>query len=43
MLAGALYGLRALPQRWLKQLDPAVRSACARQARELAALATSIA
>jgi ADP-ribosyl-[dinitrogen reductase] hydrolase len=43
MLGGALYGLPGLPQRWLRQLDPAVRAACARQARELAALATSIA
>lgn len=37
MLAGALYGLEALPGRWLKALDPAVRAACAIQARRLVA------
>ncbi len=37
MLAGALYGMPALPQPWLKALDPAVRRACARQARALLA------
>ncbi|MCK9388223.1 MAG: ADP-ribosyl-[dinitrogen reductase] hydrolase [Sulfuritalea sp.] len=35
MLAGALHGLPALPPRWLKALDPAVRAACAGQARAL--------
>jgi ADP-ribosyl-[dinitrogen reductase] hydrolase len=37
MLAGALYGLDALPARWLKALDPATRSMCAVQARRLIA------
>lgn len=35
MLAGALYGPEALPERWLKALDPATREACAAQARAL--------
>jgi len=35
MLAGALYGMPGLPQRWLKVLDPSVRAACVRQARAL--------
>jgi len=35
MLAGALYGLEAIPARWRKALDPAVRNACRAQAREL--------
>jgi ADP-ribosyl-[dinitrogen reductase] hydrolase len=35
MLAGAIYGREALPARWLKALDPAVREACAGQARHL--------
>ena len=35
MLAGALYGLDAIPPRWLKALDPAVREACRAQARRL--------
>lgn len=39
MLAGARYGLDALPRRWLKALDPAVRAACEEQA--LALLAAS--
>lgn len=33
MLAGARYGLDAIPGRWLKALDPAVREACVRQAK----------
>lgn len=37
MLAGALYGLEAIPARWRKALDPAVRNACRLQARELVA------
>jgi ADP-ribosyl-[dinitrogen reductase] hydrolase len=32
MLAGALYGRDALPAKWLRALDPAVRDACRRQA-----------
>lgn len=35
MLAGALYGLDAIPARWCKALDPTVRNACRLQAREL--------
>lgn len=35
MLSGALYGMRSLPPRWLKALDPEVRDACQRQARAL--------
>ena len=35
MLAGALYGPESLPPRWLKALDPAVRTACRVQARAL--------
>ena len=35
MLAGALYGMRSLPPRWLKALDPEVREMCGRQARAL--------
>ncbi|MBF0310751.1 MAG: ADP-ribosyl-[dinitrogen reductase] hydrolase [Magnetococcales bacterium] len=32
MLAGALYGVKAIPARWLDALDPNVREACRRQA-----------
>ncbi len=39
MLAGALYGMEALPRHWLHALDPQVRSACADQARALLDLA----
>jgi len=35
MLAGALYGLEAIPVRWRKALDPAVRNGCRAQARGL--------
>ncbi|MCB1889605.1 MAG: ADP-ribosyl-[dinitrogen reductase] hydrolase [Rhodocyclaceae bacterium] len=35
MLAGALYGESALPERWLVALDPAVRASCESQARRL--------
>ena len=35
MLAGAVYGLAAIPGRWLKELDPAVREACEAQATRL--------
>lgn len=38
MLAGALYGLDAIPPRWLKALDPAVHEACRAQARALVAV-----
>lgn len=37
MLAGARYGLSAIPGRWLKALDPAIRAACESQARQLIA------
>lgn len=32
MLAGAVYGLDAIPRHWLDALDPAIRMACTRQA-----------
>jgi len=35
MLAGALYGREALPARWVKALDPAIREDCIGQARRL--------
>lgn len=35
MLAGACYGLAAIPQRWLLALTPGVRTACETQARAL--------
>ena len=35
MLAGAVYGLEAIPRRWLKVLDAKVREACEMQARAL--------
>ena len=38
-LAGALYGAAAIPRRWLKQLDPAVRAAIENQTPALLALA----
>lgn len=37
MLAGACYGLPAIPSRWLKALDPGVSAACRSQARALVA------
>lgn len=40
-LAGALYGREALPTRWLKSLDAAVREACRRQAHALIAQAAT--
>jgi ADP-ribosyl-[dinitrogen reductase] hydrolase len=43
MLAGALYGVDAIPLRWRKALDPAVDSACREQARALLALSGSAA
>jgi ADP-ribosyl-[dinitrogen reductase] hydrolase len=39
MLAGARHGLDAIPRRWLKALDPAVRAACEQQALALVAAA----
>ncbi|MGC2164653.1 MAG: ADP-ribosyl-[dinitrogen reductase] hydrolase [Gallionella sp.] len=41
MLAGALYGLDAIPLFWLNALDPAIRKACESQARRLVELAAS--
>ncbi|WP_291992789.1 ADP-ribosyl-[dinitrogen reductase] hydrolase [Candidatus Accumulibacter sp. ACC003] len=38
MLAGARYGLQAIPERWLGALDPAIRQHCTRQAAALLAL-----
>lgn len=38
-MAGALYGARAIPLRWLKALDPQVRQSCEEQARQLLELA----
>ncbi|RIX45614.1 MAG: ADP-ribosyl-[dinitrogen reductase] hydrolase [Rhodocyclales bacterium GT-UBC] len=35
MLAGARYGLDAIPKRWLRALDPAIRQACEQQAADL--------
>ncbi|MDD5249459.1 MAG: ADP-ribosyl-[dinitrogen reductase] hydrolase [Rhodocyclaceae bacterium] len=37
MLAGAHYGVEAIPARWLRGLDPLVREKCRAQARALAA------
>lgn len=39
MLAGALYGVDALPRRWLRTLDPKVRAECEEQAGALLRLA----
>ncbi len=39
MLAGALYGIHAIPGRWSRKLDPEVRRSCEGQAIELLALA----
>lgn len=41
MLAGARYGLEAIPTRWLQALDPQTRSACERQAQALMDLAAA--
>ncbi|MBT8439315.1 MAG: ADP-ribosyl-[dinitrogen reductase] hydrolase [Gammaproteobacteria bacterium] len=35
MLAGACYGLQGIPNRWLKQLNPKIKTACATQAEDL--------
>jgi ADP-ribosyl-[dinitrogen reductase] hydrolase len=35
MLAGARYGLKAIPRRWLKALDAATREQCVEQAQKL--------
>lgn len=39
MLAGAAYGLEAIPRRWLRELDPVVREASEAQATRLLACA----
>ncbi len=39
MLAGALYGLEAIPERWLSALDATTRAACEAQAGALVGLA----
>jgi len=41
MIAGSLYGVQAIPRRWLKALNPAIREACINQADALMALARS--
>ena len=38
MLAGARYGLKAIPKRWLKAIDPGIHQRCTRQAADLIAL-----
>jgi ADP-ribosyl-[dinitrogen reductase] hydrolase len=38
MLAGARYGLDAIPQRWLKAINPSIHQRCTRQAADLIAL-----
>ncbi len=38
MIAGALYGRRAIPRRWLRRLDPTVHAACKAQTRALLAM-----
>ena len=42
MIAGACYGLDAIPVRWLKRLDPTTASRCRRQALELLALSEAL-
>lgn len=42
MLAGALYGLEALPDRWLRVLDPVTRQACVTQAKALLEVAARL-
>lgn len=40
-LAGALHGIEAIPSRWLRRLDPAVRSSIEKQTESLLALSNS--
>jgi ADP-ribosyl-[dinitrogen reductase] hydrolase len=42
MLAGALYGLEAIPEVWLKTLDVNVSRACTNQAHALIRVATEV-
>lgn len=41
MLAGALYGAEAIPQRWLERLDPAIKAEISQQAKQLIAMSHS--
>ena len=41
MLAGARYGLDAIPKRWLKTLNPVIHERCTRQAADLIALTST--
>jgi ADP-ribosyl-[dinitrogen reductase] hydrolase len=41
-LAGALYGVRGIPARWLKKLDPAVTTAIERLTPQLLSLSSAI-
>ena len=41
MIAGSLYGVNAIPNRWLKKLDKTLRQECQRQALALLALSNS--
>ena len=42
MLAGAMYGVQAIPRRWVQALDPEVARLCRAQALQLIELATAI-
>lgn len=42
MIAGAHYGIAAIPQRWLRTLDQSVLARCAGQARDLLALSPRV-
>ena len=42
MILGALYGTSSIPKRWLKRLDPVMRSACLEQAHALIAYAPAL-
>jgi len=39
MLAGACYGIKSIPERWLKKLDKNIADMCIKQAEELLLLA----
>ena len=39
MLAGACYGMQSIPKRWLKQLNPKIKTACASQGEDLLKIA----
>jgi ADP-ribosyl-[dinitrogen reductase] hydrolase len=41
MLAGALYGIKEIPETWLKKLNPDISCACAMQAQALLGLVTN--